>query len=558
MKNFPKSRIPYSLRLLATGIFAVFIVWGRCIAQESKSPSMENLLEAKKQENLSAIQSGGVALESKVNPELYFLGPSDVLSINIWLSPPVNFTLTVTPEGTLIIPTVGELMVADLTLKDAKTKIIQTIRKKYLTAEITATLVKPRPIIVTILGDVLNPGLYTMSAVDRTNKAVEEANTPRRAGSEDQLSAIINSMAQRSIMVKHKDGSEERVDIVKFLATKEDTWNPYLREGDVITVPARTSSKNVFGIYGQVNSPGRYEFVEGDSLLGAIKIAQGFTRIADTDTIELSRLSADGISITSQQVDLKKIQDGTSPDIPLQPGDRIVVKAHADLREDYRVYVSGEVVYPGTYPISKNQTHLSEIIKQAGGFTTDASLGTAELIRRTLSPDKINFERLMSLRGSISSQDSVDFTMETDLRLRKEFVTIDFKKLFLEHDSTQDVILQTEDVINVPIQHQTVYVFGQVLLPGHIPLVEGKTYEYYVQKAGGYTDRARKGDIRIIKARTQQWIEPDKTQIEDGDYVWIPREPDHPFAYWMTIGSQAASMLSVVIGIGVLIVQLTK
>ena len=43
----------------------------------------------------------GPALKGPVDPEKYFVGPSDVLSVNIWISPPLNFSLTVTPEGTL-------------------------------------------------------------------------------------------------------------------------------------------------------------------------------------------------------------------------------------------------------------------------------------------------------------------------------------------------------------------------------------------------------------------------------------------------------------------------
>ena len=60
------------------------------------------------------------ALEGPVDPEKYYVGPSDILSVNIWISPPLNFSLTVTPEGTLIIPTVGEVRVTDLTLREAK------------------------------------------------------------------------------------------------------------------------------------------------------------------------------------------------------------------------------------------------------------------------------------------------------------------------------------------------------------------------------------------------------------------------------------------------------
>jgi protein involved in polysaccharide export with SLBB domain len=558
MDTLPRLKYSVLLRLVFLLLLCVQSGVLFVAAQESKSQSFQNLLETKKQEGMSVAQPGGVALESVIDPAIYYVGPSDIIAVNIWLSPPLNFMLTVTPEGTLIIPTVGEIMVADLTLKDAKTKILQTVRKKYISAEITATLVKPRPIIISILGNVLNPGLYTLSASDRANKAIEEANNPRIPSDQGFAQRIIKDMSQRNIALKHKDGSMDRVDVVKFLGTKEDRWNPYLREGDVITVPKKDIAKNVIGIYGQVNAQDRYEFVEGDSLLGAIALAQGFTRTANTDTIEFSRLSPDGVSITTQEIDVKAMQEGKAPDFPLQPGDRIVVKAHIDLREDYRVEVTGEVLYPGIYPISKDRTHLSDIIKQAGGFTTDASLVNAEVVRRSVSPEKIDFERLMTTRGAISSEDSIDFGIETELRLRKEFVTVDFEKLFVQHDTTQDVILQSEDAINVSKRRQTVYVFGQVVLPGHIAFVEGKDWEFYVNKAGGFTDRARKDDIRIIKARTQQWLEPGKTSIEEGDYVWVPKEPDRPFAYYMTIASQAASVLSVIIGIAVIIVQVTN
>ena len=535
------------------GAFMVMnlVLFVRSNAQESKSSWMDNMSDERKKQEISLVQPAGVALESVVDPERYYVGPSDVIAVNIWMSPPLNLSLTVTPEGTLIVPTVGEIMVSDLTLKDAKTKIIQSVRKKYLSAEITTTLLKPRPIIVTVLGNVAYPGLYTLSAIDRANKAIENANLPRRVNEE--VSPIVKEMSQRNIALKHKNGSQDRVDITKFLATREDKWDPYLREGDVITVPRKNSLKNVIGVYGEVNAPGRYEFVEGDSLSDAIKIGQGFTRLANADTIEFSRLSADGSSIDTRQIDLR-----SSAGFTLQPGDRIVAKAKSDLREDYRVMITGEVLHPGTYPITKNRTTLSEVIRGAGGFTPYASLAAAELIRKSYDPNQIDFARVLSMRGATSSQDSADFAGETELRLRKEFVTVDFAKLFNGRDSAQDVTVQTEDSIYVPSTHQTVYVFGQVVSPGYVGLAGGKDYRYYVDKAGGYTDRARKGDVRIIKARTQQWIEPDKTTIEEGDYVWIPKEPDHPFSYYMTIASQMASVLSVVIGIGVLIVQVTK
>jgi protein involved in polysaccharide export with SLBB domain len=547
-------------RHIIISVFVILLSAVVLIAQEksrSLTPgNMEELIQEKSTVSIS--QPQGVALESAIDGKSYYVGPSDVFSVNVWMSPPLNFLLTVTPEGTLIIPTVGEVRVTDMLLADAKAKIIEEIRKKYITTEITATLTRPRPIIVTVTGNVLNGGLYTLTSIDRANKAIEEANKPNRLQTQLELEQLIKTMSTRNIMIKHRDGGQDRVDLEKFLATKEDRWNPYLREGDVIVVPRKNPLKNVIGIYGEVNSPGRYEFVDGDTFLDAMKIGMGFTRLAITDSVEFSRLDNDGKSLTTAIININEMNAGKIPDFSLEPGDRIVVKARKELREDYRVTIEGEVLFPGTYPITKNRTKLTDIIKVAGGFTEFALLKSAELNRKSVEPTEVEKERLMSYRGGVLPEDSSDYFLETEVRLRKEIVNVDFEKLFLQGDSTQDVYLQSEDIIIVPSVKKTIYVFGQVVSPGHIPFMDGMNAEYYVMKAGGFTDRAREGDMKIIKGKTKQWLDPDETKIEDGDYVWVPKNPERPFAYYMTIASQAASVLSVIIGIAVVIVQVTK
>ncbi|MBI3766128.1 MAG: hypothetical protein HY277_06460, partial [Ignavibacteriales bacterium] len=117
---------------------------------------------------------------------------------------------------------------------------------------------------------------------------------------------------------------------------------------------------------------------------------------------------------------------------------------------------------------------------------------------------------------------------------------------------------QAEDEIIIPRRQQTIYVFGQVAEPGHIPYAQGKEPKYYVSRAGGFTGRANTGHLTIIKAKTKQWLSPDDTKLEEGDYIWVPTDPDRPFSYYMTIASQAATVLSVIIGVAVVISQVTK
>lgn len=506
----------------------------------------------------TVIQPRGIALESTVDPEKYFVGPSDILAVNIWISPPLSFTLTVTPEGTLIVPTVGEVRIADLTLADAKMKILGEIHKKYLSGNATATLVMPRPIVVAVTGIVLNPGLYTLNAVDRANRAIEEANRPSRTQNQGDVGSILNDMSTRNIVLKHRDGTVSKVDVAKFLATKEDQWNPYLREGDVVIVPRKKWAKNVIGVYGEVNVPGRIEFVRGDSLKDAIRLAQGFTRLAIVDSIEFSRLDLDGNKATTSVISANALFSGSIPDFPLEPGDRVVVRARPDLREDYRVHVYGEIRYPGTYPITKNKTRLNEIIRTAGGFTEFSDLKSATLNRRSVAPGDIELDRLMSFRGGVAPEDSLYYVTETELRIRKEIVNVDFQKLFVDHDTTQDVVLQSEDYIFIPSVKKTIYVFGQVVSPGHIPYAPGEGVSYYVQKSGGFTDDARRGDLKVIKARTKQWLAEDETILEEGDYIWVPKKIARPFVYYTTVLSHFASVLSAIVGIAIVVATVGK
>ena len=83
-------------------------------------------------------------------------------------------------------------------------------------------------------------------------------------------------------------------------------------------------------------------------------------------------------------------------------------------------------------------------------------------------------------------------------------------------------------------------------------------YKYYINKAGGYTDNARTGDVMIIKRATRQWISPADAEIEEGDCVWVPKVPERSSIYYWTLIGQMASIISVAVSIVILTVQLKK
>jgi protein involved in polysaccharide export with SLBB domain len=253
---------------------------------------------------------------------------------------------------------------------------------------------------------------------------------------------------------------------------------------------------------------------------------------------------------------------GKAPNIALRPGDRLFVNEIPERRQTFIVAVEGAVQQPGHYPITLNTTKLSEVIRAAGGFTPEANIKAATLTRARISPvsppEEAVREQLLSQRSSLGVQDTSYYLTETALRLKGELVAVDFYKLFVLGDSTQDVTLRNYDLIRVPVKSKTVYVFGQVLSPGHVEYVEGKDYHYYIEKASGFAADARKGDVKIIKGNTRIWFDPSETTIEDGDFIWVPKDREYPFAYHLNVWAQVAGIVGTVATVALLINNLTK
>ncbi len=494
------------------------------------------------------------SLEKPVDPEAYIVGPGDILSVNIWTSPPLSFTVQVTLEGTAIIPTVGEVSVAGRTLSEAKKSIIQKVKSKYIASEITATLIAPRSFNVTVTGYVLNEGKYKARSIDRVSNAVMLAFMPVDSLQMLRRATAIDSVNFRKIILK-RDGKVVNVDLRKYFATGEDRYNPYLLEGDWIVVQRRDPNSFI-AIYGAVNKPGVYEFVEGDKLSDIVKIAGGTVESADLENVQILRLNEEGKLREKINVNLKKILNGEGQDIDLEIGDRIFIPEKRTLKQNYKVTVLGEVTNPGTYPISRNGTMLSEILNEVKP-TRYSDLRNAIVIKESNNnavAEKIDslFPLLFLKNFGFPSSDSIYFVYEVDAIKNLKFRSIDFSKVF---SGEEDYELQDGDLIYIPPRYDFVYVFGQVNNPGFVPYEAGKSYKDYILKAGGFSQLARRGDIKIIKRKTYTWYDADKTKIEPGDFIFVPKKiVREPIYYWnlakdiiLTVGAIASTVATVIL-----------
>ncbi len=494
-----------------------------------------------------------LTLEKPINPETYIVGPGDILSVNIWTSPPLNFLVQVTVEGTVIIPTVGEVKVAGRTLQDAKVDMMRKIRTKYISGEVSVTLVSPRTFYITVTGYAPRDEKYKVRSIDRVSNAIllvfyQDTLEAKR------VRPMLNVVNFRKIQLR-RNGAVFNVDLRKYFATGDDKYNPYLLEGDWIVLQRRDPNSFI-SIYGAVNKPGLYEFVEGDKLTDIIKIAGGTLESADIERIEISRLDEQGKIKEKIYVNLKDILNGLAEDISLERNDRIFVPEERTLKQDYKVTITGEVKYPGTYPISRNGTMLSQILKEAH-LTEYSDVQNVLVINGGVDDSvAVRIDALLPLlllkNFAFPSSDSLYFSYEVDILKTLKFNSVDVEKVI---SGVEDYELRDGDFIYVPPKSNFVYVFGQVNSPGFVSYERGKDYRYYISKVGGFTQLARRGEVKIIKRKSYTWSDAEDVEIEPGDYIFVPKKiAREPIYYWnlakdiiLTIGAVASTVATIIL-----------
>lgn len=465
-----------------------------------------------------------VALDKKIDPNEYIVGPGDQFTIYLWGQIDKPQIATVNPEGKLLVPYVGPIDVSDLSLTKAKEKILRRVQERYRKIQVSVELSSIRRFLVYLTGQVNSPGIYRLSAVNRVLNAINSAGGLARGAS------------RRNIEIYRQNGDTLHADLIRFYRLGDLDANPYVTMGDIIHIP---SEGKTVGIAGAVNLPGTYEFKKGETLEDLVNLAAGFMGNARRDSTELvrfegtikKRLYIDMRDSTLAALRLK--HNNPHPDslhnlYLLRPDDQLYIRRVADWRPKPVVVLRGAVKYPGFYAIEKGKTRLLDILRRAGGITEDAFLTKAEIVRwdpsQVADPEFQRLSAMAQVQGGIEQMTNLEYEyLKTKHREKAGKIAVDFERLLLNRDPTQNIVLKHGDFITIPSKWEMVYMSGQVKYPGLIPFRKGKDVAYYIAQAGGYTWNADRGKTRVIKGKTQLWLKPEKAErLEPGDTIFIP------------------------------------
>lgn len=670
--------------------------------------------------------------QNMATPANYRLGAGDRVIIDVWGASQQTFDETISPDGVVVIPGVGPVKLAGMSVQQATATLKSKLSQYYADCQFSLSLGETRSIQVQVMGEVNMPGTYTLSALSSAFNALYSAGGINEVGTLRDIKVFRNGKIVSSI------------DVYDYLLNGNTSGDVRLQDNDVIVVGPYDCLVNVRG---KIKRPMFYEMKSTESVKQVLAYAGGFAGDAYTRNVRLTRkagseysihtidefkmasftlmdgdslyvdsviarfsnmvevrgavmhagkfqlggeiqsvrsllLAAEGLredafktravmhrekedlSLEMISVDIEGILNGTVADIPLKNGDVLFVPSTKEMRGEQTLTINGEVLYPGVYEYAEN-TSIEDLILQAGGLTSAASLAKVDVFRRitdatsvenkgemaetfTFSLDEnlkindnnfrlkpfdvvavrkspayseqmnvtisgcVNFEgkysmtnknyRLSDLVKAAGGVTSIAYTkgarlnriMTEDEKLQRESslrsaqiqlyeeamqsdknydleqadsllqmkmdlgntypVAVNLEEALAKPGSAEDIVLREGDQLVIPQFSNTVKVSGEVSYPISMNYKEGKSLSYYIKRAGGYGNRAKKNGVYAIymNGSVEKLGRKSSKALQPGCEIVVPTKKQSnkmSTGEIMAISSGGASLASVVVAL---------
>ena len=422
--------------------------------------------ESKKKEIFGhrIFQNKDVAFEASYNlptPTNYKLGPGDEVAIDIWGASQSTIQETISPDGNIYIENLGPVHLSGLTVSQANTYLKKQLGQIYSSingdtpeSNIRLSLAQNRTIQVHVMGEVENPGTYTMSSFATIFNALYQAGGVSEVGT------------MREIKVFRNDKLVATYDVYDFILNGNSDMGIRLEDNDVVTVDAY---KNLVSVTGHVKRPMYYEMLDNESLAQLLKYAGGFAGNAYKEDVRLIRNG-------KREREIYTLNAAEQQEFILADGDSVSVDSIMPTFANM-VEVRGAVYRPGQFQMNGRVNTVKQLVECAGGLKDDAFMNRAILNRRnpnnTMENLAINLENLMN-------------------------------------GTDDDIALRKNDVLLIPSlfdmrEIQTVTIFGEVAFPGTYEYVDNMSVEDFIVNAGGLTEAASSAKVDVARRVKNSW-----------------------------------------------------
>lgn len=402
-------------------------------------------------------------------PANYKLGPGDEVIVDIWGATQSTASGVISPDGYINVENLGLVYLNGMTVKEADAYLKEQFGQIYAgitadtpNANIKLTLGAIRTIQVRVMGEVENPGTYSLSAFASVFHALYQAGGINDIGT---LRAIKVSRGNKEVV---------SLDVYDYLLNGKTGDDVRLEDGDVITVGTYDCLINVEG---KVKRPMYYEMKPSETVADLLRYSGGFTRDAYRGDVRIERMGERERQIFTLNADEQK-------SFAVRDGDIMTVDSISGTFENL-VEVKGALFRPGKFQCGGEISTVKKLVEKAGGLRPDAFVNRALLNRRL-----------------------PDMTMEN--------LSLDIKGIMA--GTAADVKLRPNDVLYVPSiseveEPKVLMIYGEVAFPGKYRFAENTSVEDLILQAGGLKDKA--STVKIDVARRKR----DSEATASGDTI---------------------------------------
>jgi polysaccharide biosynthesis/export protein len=479
----------------------------------------------------------------------YRLGAGDQVQLVLTGQVELAYQLEVRRDGTILVPQIGQISVAGLTLEAARTVVRRAASRPFSgvsggTIRVDLSVSRIRTNSIFVIGEVEKPGTYQVSALATAFHALVRARGPTEKGS------------FRNIEVRRGGQVVRQLDLYTYLLRGDISNDVRLEQGDVIFVPLNSRS---VGIEGAIRRPGIFELTANEGFLDLLDYSGGLLPTAATERLQVDRIlppdqRAPGMERAIVDISLRNGTEALKS-VTLADGDVVRAFEVGNLRRNM-VNIAGEVYQPGAYQFARGMT-VGDLLQRAQGFLPWALEDRVKLVRVVLQSGQTQLlsldattdsvrklalqefdsltvldgrlpdaDRIVSIEGAVRTEvtrpfsenlrvrDLVDMAggfkeyaltdrIKIERRIpstgRSELLSVDFST-----DSGRVIALKPYDRITV-LDARTGYPSGSVFVTGAVnrggtkPYLERETLLDAIERAGGLREDA--AGIRVARRR---------------------------------------------------------
>lgn len=454
---------------------------------------------------------------TQFNPD-YVVTIGDRIQVRLWGAFEFDSLLTVDPQGNIFLPHMGPVQLLGVRNQDLQRTVEGAVRKVFrANVSVYASLAAAQPVRVFVTGFVNRPGQYNGTSMDSLLHYLDQA-----GGIDAERGSFLN------VQIKRGKQTRATVNLYEFLL---EGRLPLIQmaDGDIIFVGPRQSTVSVMGLAANAN---RFEF--------------GGTGLKVEELIRLAKPNAEATHVrvirntgTIKNVEYYALDEAAR--VYLENGDELEFTADKKAGT-ITVRVEGEHLSPQEY-VLPHGARLGELLRRIH-FTEESDTTSIQLFRPSVRERQKQMlaVALKSLESSVLTARS---GTSDEARLRRDEADLILQwverakgieptgQVFIAQAAARDeLLLESGDVIRVPIRDGLVLVSGEVLFPNAIAYDESLSLEDYIGRAGGYAQKAdssriviahRDGSFDQLRGTDRAFFNPggNRDKIRQGDEILV-------------------------------------